>query len=36
MKAAKEGNKEMVETLLSVGADKYRDNVCDIYDCYDE
>ena len=37
MNASKEGNKEMVEVLLSAGADvNYQTKVCDIDDCYDE
>ena len=37
MLASEEGYKEMVESLLSAGADvNLENNVCDIYDCYDE
>ena len=37
MKASAEGHKEVVESLLSAGADVNLKNlVCDIYDYYDE
>ena len=35
--ASEEGHKEVVETLLSAGADvNHQTIVCDIYDCCDE
>ena len=37
MFASKKGHKEVVEILLSAGADvNHQDEVCDIYDCCDE
>ena len=37
MLASMNDHKEVVEILLSTGADvNLQDNVCDIYDCYDE
>ena len=38
MMASEEGNKEVVEILLSAGADVNLEDeqVCDIDDCYDE
>ena len=35
--ASRSGHKEVVERLLSAGADvNHQNNVCDIYDCCDE
>ena len=35
--AFRRGDKEVVERLLSAGADvNHQNRVCDIYDCYDE
>ena len=37
MLASREDHKEVVESLLSAGADvNLQDKVCDIYDCCDE
>ena len=37
MRASRENYKEVVESLLSAGADvNLQDKVCDIYDCCDE
>ena len=37
MEASQNGHKEVVESLLSLGADvNLPDEVCDIYDCCDE